>query len=101
MLSASTDIARLSSTLERYCDGSIGLEDLRAVIDAIIERWRTAPIEEKPPFEPREAALWQTVWEISASCHESLARDGARIYLKYLAGQLPLRADTAAGAGRP
>lgn len=90
MLDPAKEIATLSSAIRDYGRGAISQADLRAVVDTIIERWRTAPESAKPPVQPGEAPLWYAVWEIELACREALAPDGVQVHLRYLSGELPL-----------
>ena len=78
----------LRSMLERYSKGSADLSGVKSVVEEIVERWRNAPPEGRPEFDPLESRLWHVVWQIEFACHEQLAPDGIAPLAKYLTGEL-------------
>lgn len=90
MLDPAKEAALLGSAIRDYGRGVISQADLRAVVESIVERWRTAPESAKPPLRDDEAPLWHVVWEIELACREALDPDGIQVHLLVLSGQIPL-----------
>jgi hypothetical protein len=101
MLKAQQERDVLAQRLREFAGGTCTFTDVEELAFDIRDRWSVAPEADLPPESDGEAALWNAVWDITASCRESLVSDSdlpnpVLEHIAYLDGAEPVPEGTIA-----
>jgi hypothetical protein len=72
MLNAMEERAALARRLRAFARGDCPIEDVEDLAFDIRDRWASCSRSELPPKSDAELPLWAAVWDITATCRESL-----------------------------